>query len=93
MVERCAAAVGRRVVVVPLPLPLLKAALSLVARLGIRAPFTTPELIRATENKSFDISALEQRLGVRPRPFEDGLAAVVARRKAGQKLDARKGAD
>jgi nucleoside-diphosphate-sugar epimerase len=93
LVERCAAAVGRRVAVVPLPLPFLKGSLDLVARLGIRAPFTSQELVRATENKSFDVSALEQRLGIRPRSFEDGLAAVVARREAGQKLDARKGAD
>ena len=84
MVERCAAAVGRRVVVLPLPLSFLKGALDLVARAGIRTPFTSQELVRATENKSFDVSALEQRLGVRPRAFEDGLAAVVARRRAGQ---------
>jgi nucleoside-diphosphate-sugar epimerase len=84
MVERCAAAVGRRVVVLPLPLSFLKGALDLVARAGIRTPFTSQELVRATENKSFDVSALEQRLGVRPRAFEDGLAAVVARHRAGQ---------
>lgn len=93
MVERCAAAVGRRVVIVPLPLSFLKSGLDFVARLGIGLPFTSQELIRATENKSFDVSALEQRLGVRPRPFEVGLAAVMARRAAARKLDARRGAD
>ncbi|HEX2116897.1 MAG TPA: NAD-dependent epimerase/dehydratase family protein [Alphaproteobacteria bacterium] len=93
MVERCAAVVGRRVVILPLPLSFLKAALRLVSRLGIRLPFTPQELVRATENKSFDVSALEQRLGIRPRPFEAGLTTVMGRRAAAQKLDARSGAD
>jgi nucleoside-diphosphate-sugar epimerase len=93
MVERCAAALGRRVLVLPLPLTLIEAGLTFARRLGIRTPFSTVELIRATENKAFDVTPLEQRLGVRPRAFEAGLAAVQARRAAPRGLDARPAAD
>jgi nucleoside-diphosphate-sugar epimerase len=93
MVDCCAAAVDRRVVVVPLPLSLIKPALGLVERLGIRLPFSTIELIRATENKAFDVSPLAERLGVQPRAFEAGLATVTARRSPARALDARKTTD
>jgi nucleoside-diphosphate-sugar epimerase len=88
MVERCAAALGRRVVVLPFPLSLIKSGLGIASRIGLKMPFSALELTRATENKAFDVSPLAQRLGVQPRAFEDGLAAVLARRRAAQKLDA-----
>jgi nucleoside-diphosphate-sugar epimerase len=93
MVEACAAAVGRRVVVLPLPLSFIKSGLGLAERAGLRLPFSALELTRATENKAFDVSALAERLDVRPRPFEAGLAAVQARRGGARKLDAGPGAD
>src|SRR5689334_22018596 len=80
MVEHCAAAVGRRVIVLPLPLSLIKSALSFAERLGIKLPFSAIELTRATENKAFDVSPLRDRLGVEPRAFEAGLALVMMRR-------------
>lgn len=88
MVERCAAALGRRVVVIPLPLSLIKSGLGLASRIGLKMPFSAIELTRATENKAFDVSPLAERLGVRPRAFEEGLATVLARRGQAQKLDA-----
>jgi uncharacterized protein YbjT (DUF2867 family) len=88
MVERCAASLGRRVVVIPLPLSLIKSVLGAASRIGVKMPFSAIELTRATENKAFDVSPLAQRLGIRPRAFEDGLAAVLARRRQSQKLDA-----
>ena len=93
MVERCAAAVGRRVIVLPLPLPLIKSILGLAERLGLGLPFSAIELTRATENKSFDVNPLAERLGVRPRAFEAGLATVMARRDPARMLDARKARD
>jgi len=88
MVERCAAALGRRIVVIPLPLSLIKSGLGLASRIGLKVPFSALELTRATENKAFDVSPLAERLGVRPRAFEDGLATVLARRRQAQELDA-----
>jgi len=93
MVEHCAAALGRRALIVPLPLSLIKSALVLLERLGLKMPFSALELTRATENKAFDVSALRDRLGVAPRAFDAGLATVMARRAAARKLDARPARD
>ncbi len=92
MVEACAAALGRTVIVVPVPLGLLAAALSIPRRIGLNAPFSADELTRATENKSFEINDMVSRLGVRPRAFEDGLAMALSRRRSAE-LDATGGAD
>ena len=79
MARACAAALGRRAFILPLPLPILTAAAGLLARLGRRPPFDAAELRRATEDKRFDVADMERRLGVRPRGFEAGLAARIAR--------------
>lgn len=92
MVEACAAALGRTVVVVPVPLGLLAAALSIPRGIGLKTPFSAEELIRATENKSFEIKEMVERLGVRPRAFEDGLTTALGRRRSA-KLDATRSAD
>jgi nucleoside-diphosphate-sugar epimerase len=76
MVRTCAAACGRRAHILPLPMPLLAAVAAL-------SPVSADELRRTAEDKSFDITDLTARLGVAPRPFADGLADVVARRRAG----------
>jgi nucleoside-diphosphate-sugar epimerase len=78
MVRACAAALGRRAFILPLPLPVLTAAAGLLLRLRVRLPFDAAELRRATEDKCFDVSDMERRLGVRPRDFEAGLAARIA---------------
>lgn len=93
MVEHCAAAIGRRVVVLPVPLSLINSAAGTCERLGLRLPFSAIELTRATENKAFDVSALAARLGVHPRAFADGLAAALMRRDPARKLDARQTTD
>ncbi len=79
MARACATALGRRAFILPLPLPILTATASLLARLGLRPPFDAAELRRATEDKRFDVADMERRLGVRPRGFEAGLAARIAR--------------
>jgi nucleoside-diphosphate-sugar epimerase len=92
MIGACAAALGRKVLIIPIPLRALAALLAIPRRLGLKLPFDVAELTRATENKSFDISDMVDRLGVRPQAFEDGLATALRRRRAG-KLDASSGAD
>lgn len=92
MVETCAAALRRRVVVVPVPLSPLSAAARGFTALGLRPPFDANELTRATEDKSYDISALIGRLGVTPRPFAEGLGTALARRGRAS-VDARRSPD
>ncbi len=79
MVRACARAVGRRVAIVPAPAPLLALAARAASALGAPAPFDAAEIRRATEDKSFDVSDMQSRLGVTPRPFEDGLALKIER--------------
>jgi len=75
MVRACAAACGRRAHILPLPMALLTAAAAL-------SPVSAAELRRAAEDKCFDTADMTARLGVTPRSFADGLAEVVARRRA-----------
>lgn len=93
MVEHCAAAIGRRVVVVPVPLSLINSTTGALAKVGLHLPFSAIELTRATENKAFDVSALTARLGIHPRAFENGLATAILRRDPARKLDARQTRD
>ncbi len=74
MLAACGAALGRRVHVLPLP----GSVLALLARL-LPLPVTAAELLRAGENKAYDVAEMERRLGVRPRPFEEGLALKLER--------------
>jgi nucleoside-diphosphate-sugar epimerase len=73
MVRACAGAYDRRAHILPLPMPLLVAAAAL-------SPVSAAELRRTAEDKSFDVTDMIARLGVRPRPFADGLARAMARR-------------
>ena len=80
LVEICGAALGRRAVVTPFP-----GAAGLVAaaaRIGLRLPFDAAELRRATESKRLDPAAMRERLGVTPRPFEQGVREKLAREAA-----------
>ncbi len=79
MVRSCARALGRRVVIAPVPLSLLVGGARLASGLGLRLPFDAAEFRRATEDKSFDVSDLRSRLGVTPRGFEDGLRLKLER--------------
>ena len=79
MARACAAAQGLRITVVPVPGPLLRAGVGVAAALGMKTPFDAAEIHRATEDKSFDIGALKSRLGVTPRPFEEGLRLKIER--------------
>ena len=80
MVRECAAVLGRRVWIVPVPAGLLAAFARLLAAIGLRPPFDAAELRRAAEDKAFDVAPMRQRLGVVPRPFAQGVAEKVAAR-------------
>jgi nucleoside-diphosphate-sugar epimerase len=73
LVEQAGQAVGRRPMLMSVPLP----PIVLVARLYERASreprLRAEQLERLTEDKVFDISAAEDDLGYEPRPFADGI--------------------
>lgn len=72
-VRGCAEAVGRRAVVVPMPL----GAIALAGRLT--GTFSRAELRRALEDKEFSPAPMRARLGVVPRSFEQGLRDKLER--------------
>ncbi len=79
MVRACAAVLGRRVAIVPVPAGALIAAARAARALGIALPFDADEIRRATEDKIFDTREMRERLGVAPRPFAEGLRLKCAR--------------
>jgi nucleoside-diphosphate-sugar epimerase len=79
MIETCARAIGRRAIVLPLPLWLGIGAASILRVMGLRGAPQPAELRRTGEDKAFDIAPLEKRLGVRPRPFAEGLRLKIER--------------
>ncbi|MFQ5958365.1 MAG: SDR family oxidoreductase [Alphaproteobacteria bacterium] len=79
MVRACARALGRSVVVVPVPAALLVPGLRLATAIGLDPPFDAAEILRATEDKSFDVTEMRARLGITPRRFAEGLALKLAR--------------
>mgnify|MGYP001118998450 CR=1 FL=1 len=68
-VRACAAAVGRRAVVVPVPAGPTAAVLDGLAALRLPLPLTGAALRRTAEDKCFDVEPMRRRLGVEPRPF------------------------
>ena len=79
MVRECARALGRRAVILPLPLWLGIAAASVLQMMRLRGAPKPAELRRAGEDKEFDVAPLEKRLGVRPRAFAEGLRTKIER--------------
>ncbi|MHA1538180.1 MAG: SDR family oxidoreductase [Alphaproteobacteria bacterium] len=79
MIQTCARALGRRAVIVPLPLWLGIGAARVLRLLGLRGVPKPAELRRTGEDKAFDVGPLEQRLGVRPRAFAEGLRLKIER--------------
>ncbi|MBM3507273.1 MAG: NADH-ubiquinone oxidoreductase [Alphaproteobacteria bacterium] len=79
LVRASAAALGRGVTIVPVPLWLLGAAARIAGALGVRVPFTAAELRRGTEDKRFAVEPMRTLLGVTPRSFDAGVREKVAR--------------
>ena len=84
MIELCAEALGRRVMVVAVPVGALARAAALLRRIGVQPPFDVDELARSVEDKSFDIRDLQARLGIEPRSFAEGLKLKLARGWTGE---------
>lgn len=78
VIRTCARAVGRRALIVPVPLGPAHAAVSALRRLGLPCPVRPEQVLRLAESKAVDISAAAADLDFRPRSFEAGIGAEVA---------------
>ena len=75
MLRAISATLGRRHVLVPVPLGAARAGVRL---LGDRIGLTDEQALRMTEDKAFDWSDAARDLGYAPRPFADGIRQQVA---------------
>jgi len=75
MVEACAAALGRKVVILSLPSAPFVAWL----RAAALVPSPVAEFARMAEDKRVDVAAMRRRLGVDPAEFEEGLRRKLER--------------
>lgn len=78
LVLQAGQAVGRRPVLVPVPLGPAKAALRVYEWLVPRPRLKVEQLERLDEDKAFPIAAAQDDLGYRPRSFKDGIRAEAA---------------
>ena len=78
MIEEAAAAVGRPVRMLPVPLTLAVTLAKLGERVGLRGLPTAEQFERLAEDKRYDISAAKRDLAFNPRPFKEGIAREAA---------------
>ena len=83
-VRLCARAAGRTVVIVPVPLAVALAGARLSAAIPGLPAISPAEVLRTTEDKAHDITAMRERLGVTPMTFEEGIALAMAGPTAGE---------
>jgi uncharacterized protein YbjT (DUF2867 family) len=77
MVTRCAAAVGRRSLVLPMPATPMVVALDYLNRLGI-SPVHPDVIRRFGEDVNIPLGAMTEQLGLSPRDFTSGIALAIA---------------
>ena len=77
-IELAAEAVGRRPIMVHVPLQPAIAALRLYERAAPRPRLKAEQLERLTEDKAFDIAPARADLGFSPRPFAEGIREEAA---------------
>lgn len=72
-VEIIAAALGRKVIFIPVPLPLCLLAAGIYEKISKKPRVTAEQVRRFGEDKAFDISAARREIGFSPRSFEEGI--------------------
>jgi uncharacterized protein YbjT (DUF2867 family) len=75
LIHECAAALGRRAWILPLPLAPAHAAAVFARRLRVPFPVSPEQVLRLAESKAVDIGPARRDLGFSPRPFRDGIRA------------------
>jgi nucleoside-diphosphate-sugar epimerase len=78
VIEQAGAAVGRRPLILPVPLGPAVALAGIVERVTRSPRLRAEQIQRLDEDKAFDISAAVADLGHDPRPFSAGIAAEAA---------------
>lgn len=77
MAASCAAAMGHRRLMLPLPLSPVIAALQLIQRMGRKPPLDPNVLLRFREDVDFSPQDMQTQLGVTPRDFATGLSQML----------------
>lgn len=75
VIHECAAALGRRAWILPIPLAPAHAAAVAARRLRLPFPVSPEQVLRLAESKAVDIGPARRDLGFAPRPFADGIRA------------------
>ncbi len=78
IIQACGRSAGRRVRVISLPLRVMLALAWLTRLVPGMPPIAGDEVRRLLEDKAFDIGPMQERLGVTPCTFEQGLARMRA---------------
>ena len=80
LVAALANELNRRATIWTVPSSVLAGAMALAGKLGIVPPVDAAGIRRATEDKSFDVAPMRDRLGVEPTPLAAALANMRAER-------------
>jgi uncharacterized protein YbjT (DUF2867 family) len=75
VIHECAAALGRRAWILPVPLAPAHAGAIAARRLRLPFPVSPEQVLRLAESKAVDIGPARRDLGFDPRPFRDGIRA------------------
>jgi uncharacterized protein YbjT (DUF2867 family) len=75
MIEQSAQALGRRAVLIPLPLRPVHGLVRILRRMGLSSPIRPEQLLRLEESKAVDITPARRDLGFSPRSFAEGIGA------------------
>jgi uncharacterized protein YbjT (DUF2867 family) len=78
MIDEICLAMKRRVRKVHLPGPPVAACVAFAERFSIRLPVSSEQILRLSEDKSFDYSQAREDFGYQPRSFSEGIALETA---------------
>lgn len=78
LVRECGRALGRRPLLVPVPLGPAHGAVRFARALRLPTPVRPEQILRLTESKAVDIGTARAVLGYRPRPFPEGVREEAA---------------
>lgn len=79
LVQIAAAALGKKVRIVRLPLEPVRHSLAAAEKLRLPLPIKSEQVLRLGEDKAYTYDKATRELGYAPRPFREGIALEVAR--------------
>jgi uncharacterized protein YbjT (DUF2867 family) len=78
LIEQSAQALGRRAVLIPLPLRPVHGLVRALRRMGLPVPIRPEQLLRLEESKAVDLTPARRDLDFAPRSFAEGIGAEAA---------------